>query len=189
MTGALLLALALAAPGAKPALAAEGGRRSPVRVDADEVQYAFQKHEVTFSGKKPVVLTRDDATLTCRRMLAKTDEGGQIVSATCTGDVRFTRGARVVTCDQATFDEAGERVVCDGNTVLRDGPSQAKGAKLVYDLKADTATLLGSAEAPTVITLPGDDLEQRRRAVEEKRRGEKTASQEKGPSSSREKAP
>ena len=187
MSVALLLALALAAPGARSALAAEGARRSPVRVDADEVQYAFQKHEVTFSGKKPVVLTRDDATLTCRRMLAKTDEGGQIVSATCTGDVRFTRGARVVTCDQATFEEAGERVVCEGNTILRDGPSQAKGAKLVYDLKADTATLLGSADAPTVITLPGDDLEQRRRAVEEKRRSSKTASQEPGPS--REKTP
>ncbi len=144
-----------------------------MRVDADEVQYAFQKHEVTFSGKKPVVLTRDDATLTCRRIVAKTDEAGQIVTATCTGDVRFARGTRVVTCDQATFDEIAERVVCEGNPVLRDGGSEARGAKLVYDLKADEAKLEGSKESPTVITLPGEELEARRRLAEDQRKARK----------------
>jgi lipopolysaccharide export system protein LptA len=173
MTGAILLALALAAPGAKPALAAEGGKRSPVRVDADEVQYAFQKHEVTFSGKKPVVLTRDDATLTCRRMLAKTDEGGQIVSATCTGDVHFARGERVVTCDHAIFDEAAERVTCEGSPVLmKDAGSEARGAKLVYDLRADEAKLEGSPAIPMIITVPGVELE-RHRAGEQQRKKER----------------
>jgi lipopolysaccharide export system protein LptA len=167
MSVALLLALALAAPGARSALAAEGARRSPVRVDADEVQYAFQKHEVTFTGKKPVVLTRDDATLTCRRIVAKTDEGGQIVSATCTGDVRFARGARVVTCDHAVFEEAAETVVCNGNPVLlKDAGSEARGARLVYDLKADEAKL-----EQAQITLPGDELERRRTEEQQRKKG------------------
>jgi lipopolysaccharide export system protein LptA len=178
VTGALLLALALAAPAPK---AAEAVSRGPVRVDADEVQYAFQKHEVTFTGKRPVVLTRGDATLTCRRILARTDDAGQIVTAACTGDVRFVRGPRVVTCDEATFEEAAERVICEGNTVLRDGATEARGAKLVYDLKGDAARLEGSTDAPTVITLPGEEIEQRRRAIEEKRRAGKTAEASKAP--------
>jgi lipopolysaccharide export system protein LptA len=175
VTGALLLAVAL---GAQQAPAVDSLRGSPVRVDADEVHYAFQRHEVAFSGKKPVVLTRDDATLTCRRIVAKTDEAGQIVSATCTGDVRFARGVRTVTCDQATFEEAGERVICSGNTVLRDGGTEARGAKLVYDLKADEVSLEGSKETPTTVTVPGENIEQRRRDAEEKRRAAKTAKQE-----------
>jgi lipopolysaccharide export system protein LptA len=171
VTGALLLALVLAAPAAetpaagKPAAAA--ARKGPVRVDADEVQYAFQKREVTFSGKRPVTLTREGATLTCRRIVAKTDEAGQIVTASCTGDVRLVRGERVVTCDQATFQEAEERVICEGNPVLRDGGSEARGTRLVYDLRADEAKLEGAQ-----ITLPGDEVDQRQRALEERRRKE-----------------
>lgn len=180
MVGALLLALALTAPGAKAAapattappsaktaLAAEGTKRTPVRVDADEVQYAFQKHEVTFSGKKPVVLTRDDATLTCRRIVAKTDEGGQIVSATCLGDVRFARGTRVVTCDHAVFEEAAERVVCDGDPVLlKDSGSEARGTRLVYDLRADEAKL-----EQAVIVVPGVELERHRAEEQQRKKG------------------
>jgi lipopolysaccharide export system protein LptA len=183
MTGAVLLAVALAAtpaprmaqaatPAPKMAQAAtpaprmaQATRRAPIRVDADEVQYAFQKHEVIFSGRRPVVLTRDDATLTCRKIVALTDEAGQIVTATCTGDVRLTRGTRLVTCDQATFHEAEERVICDGNPVLKDGGSEAKGARLVYDLRADEVKLEGAQ-----ITLPGVEIEERRKSAEEKRK-------------------
>ncbi len=171
MTGALLVALTLAAapsPGAREAMP-----RGPVRVDADEAQYAFQRREVTFTGKRPVVLTREDATLTCRKIVAKTDEGGQIVAASCVGDVRLERGVRVVTCDHATFEEAAARVVCDGNCVLRDAGSEARGNRLVYDLRADEVKLEGN----TVITLPGEQIEERRRAVEEKRKAKRAAAQ------------
>jgi lipopolysaccharide export system protein LptA len=160
LTAALLAALAVAgaAPGA-------GTGKSPVRVDADEVQYAFQKREVTFTGKRPVTLTRDDATLTCRRIVAHTDEAGQIVTAACTGDVRLTRGVRVVTCEQATFENATDLVVCEGNPVLRDGGSEARGTRLVYDLRSDEAKLEGAS-----ITLPGVEIEQKQRELEERRK-------------------
>jgi lipopolysaccharide export system protein LptA len=164
LSAALLVALAaLAGP-----LASEGARRSPVRVEADEAQYAFQKREVTFSGRKPVTLRRDDATLTCKKIVAVTDEAGQIVAAACTGDVRFSRGLRTVTCEQATFDNATDRVVCEGNAVLRDAGSEARGTRLVYDLRSDEAKLEGAT-----ITLPGEEIDERQRGLEEKRRKER----------------
>jgi lipopolysaccharide export system protein LptA len=164
MIGTLLLALTLAA---SPLKAPGMGRRgATVRVDADEVQYAFQKHQVTFSGKRPVVLTRDDATLTCRKIVALTDDAGQIVTATCVGEVRLARGNRLVTCDQATFHEAEEQVICEGNPVLKDGGTEAKGTRLVYDLRADEVKLEGAQ-----ITLPGVEIEERRKTAEEKKKG------------------
>ena len=160
MTGGLLLALALAAgPGAGTA------SRAPVHVDADEAQYAFQRHEVVFAGKRPVTMRRDDATLTCRRIVAHTDEQGQIATASCTGDVRFVRGVRVVTCDQATFDNAAERIVCEGNPVLRDGGSEARGTRLVYDLRSDEVKLEAAA-----VTLPGDEIQKRQVELEQRRK-------------------
>lgn len=160
------LATLLAALSGAAVPAAEASRPAPVHVDAEEVHYAFQKREVTFTGKdaKPVVMTRDGATLTCRRLVAKTDDAGQIVTAACAGDVRLTRGTRVVTCDRATFEAALDRVTCEGNPVLRDGSSEVKATRLVYELRSDEAKAEGAK-----ITLPGDEVERRRKALEERR--------------------
>jgi lipopolysaccharide export system protein LptA len=160
-TVALAAFAALASPGAAAAPV------SPVRIDADEVHYAFQKKEMTFTGKdaKPVTMTRADARLTCRKLVARTDEAGQIVSAACTGDVHLTRGVRVVTCDRATFDAASERVVCEGNPVLKDAASEVRAARLVYELKTDEARAEGAQ-----ITLPGDEVESRKKALDQRRK-------------------
>lgn len=168
MTGAVAIALAALAGAASPS--AEAARAAPVRVDAETVVYAFQRREVTFTGKagKPVTLTRDDARLSCQKLVAHTDEAGQIVTAACTGDVQFTRGPRVVTCERATFDGPADRVVCEGNPVLRDGGSEARGTRLVYELAGDRANLEGA-----VITLPGEELERRQKALEARRKEEK----------------
>lgn len=171
----LLAALALALPQARGTRvaatpAAEAARPAPVRVDAEEVHYAFQKGEVTFLGKeaKPVTLTRDGATLTCRRLVAKTDAGGQILTAACAGDVRFTRGTRVVTCDRATFDAAADRVICEGDPVMKDGGAEVRATRLVYELRTDEAKAEGAK-----LTLPGAEVEQRRKELEARRKGGK----------------
>jgi lipopolysaccharide export system protein LptA len=149
--------------------AAEAVRAAPVHVDADVVHYAFQKREVTFTGKdeRPVTLTRDDARLTCRKLVAKTDEAGQIVTAACAGDVRLTRGARVVTCERATYEAAAERVICEGDPVLRDGGAEVRAVRLVYELRTDEA----KAE-DAKMTLPGDEVELRRKELEARRQKE-----------------
>jgi lipopolysaccharide export system protein LptA len=160
------LATLLAALAGAAVPAAEAARSAPVHVDADEVHYAFQKREAIFTGKdsKPVTMRREDATLTCRRLVAKTDDAGQIVTAACAGDVRFTRGARTVTCDHATFEAALDRVICEGNPVLRDGNTEVKALRLVYELKSDEAKAEGAQ-----ITLPGEEVERRRKDLDARR--------------------
>jgi lipopolysaccharide export system protein LptA len=159
MAAVLAAGLALAA-----SPAAGGTGKAPVRVDADEVHYAFQRGLVTFTGN-PVTLTRDDARLECRKLVARTDASGRIVSATCEGDVRLARRARVVTCERATFDDAEERVVCEGSPVLRDGGSEAHGTRLVYDLRSDEARLEGAR-----VTVPGEEIDQRQKELEQRRK-------------------
>ncbi len=161
----MTFAVALAVLAAVPSSSVPG--KGPVRVDADQVRYAFQRGEVVFTGTpaKPVTLTRDDARLTCRRLVAQTDAGGRIASASCTGEVRFSRGNKAVTCERATFDDAQDRIVCEGNAVLRDAGSEARGTKLVYELATDEVQL-----ADGVVTLPGEQVEARRKALEAKRK-------------------
>jgi lipopolysaccharide export system protein LptA len=123
---------------------AAGPPSPPVTVDAEEVQYLYKERKVVFTGKPLVKLTREDAVLSCRRLVAENDEQGRIRQAVCSGDVKLTRGTRVVTCETATFEEKDARVTCSGNPVLRDGESVLRGEVLVYDLAGDSATLSGA---------------------------------------------
>ena len=148
MTAALLAAMALSAPGA-------AAPPVPVQVDADEVRYEYRERRVVFVGKPLVRLTRADAVLTCRKLVAENDEQGRLRRAVCTGDVRLARGGRVVTCQSATFDEKAGTVVCTGNPELRDGESVLRGEQLTYDLDGDRVTLSGAKG--TVVPRPGED--------------------------------
>jgi lipopolysaccharide export system protein LptA len=152
IAAALALATALAGP------AAPAGRPSPVRVDADEVRYVYPKRQVIFTGKPLVRLVRDDGVLTCRRLVATTDEGG---------DVRFARGARVVTCESATYEDEAGRITCEGSPVLKDGASEARGEKLVYELATDEVTMVRP-----VIEVPASEVEAHRKELEARRRRE-----------------
>jgi lipopolysaccharide export system protein LptA len=145
------LALALAAAPPPP----------PVTVIAEEVQYLYKEGKVVFTGKPLVTLTREDATLTCRKLVAENDAEGRIRRAVCTGDVKMVKGTRTVTCETATYEEKSARVTCTGNPVLKDGESVMRGEVLAYDLSDDRATL--TAAKGTIVPKPGLEIPGRKK--------------------------
>jgi lipopolysaccharide export system protein LptA len=156
-----LIALALAAPQGAPARkapapAAAAAKGVPVEVDAASIEYRYKERRTIMTGDPLVTLSREDATLVCRRLVAELDAAGQIARATCEGDVKLTRGERVVTCQRATFENAEGRVTCEGAPVLRDGPSVVNGERLVYDLDEDRVTL--TRARGTVVQQAGREL-------------------------------
>lgn len=155
LAAAMAVAL-LAAPKPPPR------ERPPVHVDADQVQVLYKQRRVVFLGKPLVRLTREDAVLTCKKLVADNDAQGRIRRAVCTGEVRLTRGERVATCEVATFDAQASTVVCTGNPELRDGKTVMRGEELTYDLAADQVTL--SQAKGTVVPAPGDEPVPPRRA-------------------------
>ncbi len=164
MTAPFLLLLALAAPPAPspapaaPAKALPGGAAKPVpaHVEADVIRYNWSTRKVTMLGKPFVTLTRQDMVLTCRRLLGDNDAAGQLARATCEGDVKLVRGSRIVTCERAQYDRDAARIVCEGNPVLRDGETEARGMRLTYLLAADEVLLEEAVQA----TVPSEQIEQ-----------------------------
>jgi lipopolysaccharide export system protein LptA len=173
----LLVALALAAPEGAPAKpapaatpkasastssttptksAAPAGKAVPVDVQAASIEYRYKERRTVMTGDPLVTLTREDATLVCKRLVAEMDAAGQIARATCEGDVKLTRAERVVTCESATFENATGRVTCVGTPELRDGPSVVRGERLVYDLDEDRVTL--TRARGTVVQSAGQEL-------------------------------
>jgi lipopolysaccharide export system protein LptA len=108
------------------------------------------------TGRPLVTFTREDAVLVCRKATGENDEAGEIRRAVCEGDVKLTRGDRVVTCARASYDAATGRVVCQGDPVLRDGASVVHSDEVVYDLDTDRVTLKGAKG--TLVQKPGQAL-------------------------------
>jgi lipopolysaccharide export system protein LptA len=168
----VLFALALPAPGvaaaprggARPATAHKRVSRDvpPTHVVADQIEYRYRERRTVMTGKPLVVLTREDSVLTCRRLTADSDEEGDIRHAVCEGDVKLTRGDRIVTCARATYDGEAGRVICQGDPVMRDGQSVMRCEELVYDLDADRVT--ARQASGTVVQKPGQKPRSRRAA-------------------------
>ncbi len=138
---------------------AGGGRAKappPTHVDADHIEYRYKERQTVMTGKPLVTLTREDAVLVCRRLVADNDAGGDIQHAVCEGDVKLTRADRVVTCQRATYEGATGRVVCRGEPVLHDGESVIHCEVVTYDLDQDRVFL----EKPkgTLVQKPGQPL-------------------------------
>jgi lipopolysaccharide export system protein LptA len=136
-------------------VAAAAARPVPTHVDADLIRYNWSTRKVTMVGKPFVTLTREDLVLTCRRLVGDNDATGQLARATCEGDVKLVRGSRIVTCDRAQYDRDAARVICEGNPVLRDGETEARGKRLTYLLIPDEVLLEEAVQA----TLPAQQLE------------------------------
>ncbi len=155
--------IALAAALATPATTTPPTPPVPVHVEAAQVQYNNKDQKVVFLGAPFVRLTRQDAVLTCRRLVAENDDEGRIRRAVCTGDVKLTRGEKTATCEKATFENATSRVVCIGNPVLREGRSVMHGSELTYDLADDRAVL---TQAHGTVIPRGNEITRKSRAKE-----------------------
>ncbi len=149
------------APGPRAAnpLVSDADRQVPTRVDADVIRYNWTTRKVIMQGKPFVTLTRDDLTLTCRRMVGDNDATGRLAFAVCEGDVKLVRGTRVVTCERGQYDRDAARIICDGNPVLRDGETEVSGKRLTYLIAADEVLLEEAVQA----TVPSTQLEQLQR--------------------------
>ena len=155
MNAPLLLLLALAAPAAAPPSKAAAAKAVPAHVDADVIRYSWSTRKVTMLGKPFVTLTREDLTLTCRKLVGDNDVSGQLARATCEGDVKLVRGTRTVTCERAHYDRDAARIICEGNPVLRDGETEARGKRLTYLLAADEVLLEEAVQA----TVPSNQID------------------------------
>ena len=174
-TAALVLALSAPADGKAPARASSGtaagaktgtaARSAPVpptHVQAALADYLYKERRTILTGQPLVTFTREDAILVCRKAVAENDAQGEIQHATCEGDVKLTRGDRVVTCARATFEAASGKVVCRGDPVLRDGASVLHCEEVVYDLDQDR--VLAKQVTGTLVQRPGEKPPVRGRA-------------------------
>jgi hypothetical protein len=153
--------LALAAPapsGARDAGPAAAPRKAPppTHVEAAHIEYVYKDRKTIMTGSPLVTFVREDSVLVCRKMTAFNDAAGDIQHAVCEGDVKLTRGEKIVTCNRATFDAPTNKIVCRGDPVLHDGASILYCQEVIYDLEQDKVFV--KQGKGTIIQRPGQTL-------------------------------
>jgi lipopolysaccharide export system protein LptA len=148
-----------------------GSSKEPIVIDANQLEFDYQKNHVTYRGKVHAVqgdLVIDSDTLIVTLDRADDQKEAKLREVIAQGNVVITQGTRTATGTTAAFSQKDRKIVLMGNPVLRDGPNEVTGDRIVVLLdegrslvessekKRVTATLYpGSQESPGLVASEG----------------------------------
>ncbi len=119
---ALLTCLLLAAPPA--------ATEAPLDVEADRLVLDQRSGEVVFEGN--VRAQQADLRLTCRRLVARYREDGQVASLTAEGAVRVESGELSATAGRAAWSAAQGTLELTDDPVVTRGADHLTGRRIVF---------------------------------------------------------
>jgi lipopolysaccharide export system protein LptA len=60
-----------------------------------------------------------------------------------TGDILLTEGLREARCERAEYTIEAQRILCEGDAVLRDGGDRLEGDHIAFDFRARLVDAVG----------------------------------------------
>jgi lipopolysaccharide export system protein LptA len=141
----------------KSGSAFEFNRKDPIYISADWMEVDQKQSTITYKGR--VVAVQSEMTMRSEILTAYYDtEMKQMKQIVAEGKVNATQGARVATGEKAIFDDKAKTVTLTGNPVMRQGNNQVSGAKVVYFVEQDKATVDGDGKIRVQATIFPDEL-------------------------------
>lgn len=151
-------------PGAKSPDALLGNfslrsKSEPISVRADKLEFSYRDRVLTYTGE--VVVTQADLTLKADVLSVSIDEKGadRLRQIVATGNVEIKQGERSATGGKAVFDQQQRRVELTDNPVLREGPNQISGDRVVVYLDEERSVVEGGDKRVQALLFPGGNLD------------------------------
>ena len=105
--------------------------RAPIDINSDTVEGDQKQNTVTFKGN--VVAKQEDTTLYANMLVIYSDgETKKLKEIVATGNVKVVQLDRRATCQRATFYQNENKIVLDGDAVVREGDNIIRGERVVY---------------------------------------------------------
>lgn len=148
-----LIALAAAAPAAKPAPKSSALKghdtHAPIDIDSDRVDVHDRDNQAIFSGKVHAVqgdMTLDSATLKVFYE-KKENSDPEIQRIDAQGDVKMTSPSETAKGNYGVYDVAQRTITLIGNVTLNQGDNVLHGQRLAIDLDSGRSTLDASSSS------------------------------------------
>lgn len=105
--------------------------RSPIEITSDIVEGDQKQNRITFKGN--VVAKQEEATLYANTVVVHYDaEMKKMKEILAVGNVRIVQFDRRATCQKAIFYQNENKIVLEGDAVIREGDNVVRGERVIY---------------------------------------------------------
>jgi lipopolysaccharide export system protein LptA len=145
--------------GEKPLMTERGfgftASRAPIDITSDTVEADQKTNTVTFKGN--VVAKQEDTTLYANTVIINYDQNTKkLKEIIAVGNVKVVQLDRRATGQKATFDQDKNKIVLDGDAVIREGTNVIRGERITFYVEEERSVVEGGkgGRVSTSITPP-----------------------------------
>jgi len=151
------------AKGASKKPKAEGGfgltsSRSPIEITSDALEANQKENVVTFSGN--VIAKQEEMTIHTNKLVVSYDpETKKISEIQALGNVKVVMGDRRATGQKAVFYQNENKLILEGDAVIREGDNVIRGERVIYYMDEERSVVEPSkgGRVTTTISPPKKD--------------------------------
>jgi lipopolysaccharide export system protein LptA len=114
--------------------------RAPIDITSDTVEVDQKQNKATFKGN--VVAKQEDVTLYANTLVMIYDpETKKLKEIIAIGNVKVVQLDRRATGQKATFDQDKNKVVLDGDAVVREGTNVVRGERITFYVEEERSVV------------------------------------------------
>jgi lipopolysaccharide export system protein LptA len=145
--------------------------RAPIDITSDTVEADQKKNTVTFKGN--VVAKQEDTTLYANTLTIIFDQNEKkLKEIIAVGNVKVVQLERRATGQKATFDQDKNKVIMDGEAVVREGANVIRGERIIFYVDEERSVVepVKGGRVSTSITPPPKEEREEKKTKEEKKK-------------------
>jgi lipopolysaccharide export system protein LptA len=145
--------------------------RAPIDITSDTVEADQKQNTATFKGN--VVAKQEDVTLYANTLLIIYDpDTKKLKEIIATGNVKVVQMDRRATGQKATFDQDKNKVVLDGDAVVREGTNVIRGERITFYVEEERSVVepAKGGRVSTSITPPAREEGEEKKPKEGKKK-------------------
>jgi len=150
-------------------------RDQPIEIVSDRLEAYNEKRMVVFSGN--AVATQGGRTIRADVLTLYYKEGkqtavppsgesegpGELERVEAKGHVTISEGDRIVTGDEAVFEQDAQKITMTGNAVMREGANIIRGDRVFVFLNENRGVVEGTANKRVTATIYPDEAKDKKK--------------------------
>jgi lipopolysaccharide export system protein LptA len=114
--------------------------RSPINIDSDRLEADQKTNMITYKGN--VIAKQEDVTLYANMLVIVYDpDTKKLKEIVATGNVKVVQLDRRATGQKAIFDQDKNKVVLDGDAVVREGTNVIRGERITFYIEEERSVV------------------------------------------------
>jgi lipopolysaccharide export system protein LptA len=145
--------------------------RAPIYIDSDTLEANQKENTVTYKGN--VVAKQENTTLYSNTLIITYDsDTKKLKQVVAMGNVKVVQLERRATSQKATFQQDDNKVVFDGDAVIREGKNVIRGEKVTFYVDEQRSVVEGGkgGRVSTMITPPPKEEGEEKKPKEGKKK-------------------